>query len=622
MFIKFDKVILHNFLSFGHAEISLKDNGYTLVSGHNLNDSDSALSNGAGKSSIFEAISWALTGETIRGSRSIVNMYSDGGAYVKLKFTVDGAEYEITRSKDHADYGTNLKIYINGADKSGKGIRDSEKLLSEYLPDLTSQLIGSVIILGQGLPQRFSNNTPSGRKEVLENLSKSDFMIEDLKTRISQRADELESLIKENENKMVSTDCKISMMESSLDGYKFELSKMRSAKDLEEEISKYASIIKDTTQKLDGVQGTIKILEEKLDNEREKFLLLKSKEAEEIKSINCDKNDSLISLNASKAFIEAKISSLKDEINRISQIKDVCPTCGQRIPNVIKPNIGDLLTSVNSFSTDLDKVLNDINKVGSEYDNKIFECSKKYEADRESIANNGKEGKKILEQRKSEEQGYLSVLTSAREFLIRCETEHDALESRRLELEKNIKDTECKIQELSDLYKILEEKEKDLIKHEDIINKFNTAVKRDFRGYLLRNVIEYTDKKVKEYSLEVFGNSNVSISLNKNSVDIIYDSRFYENLSGGEKQKVDIIIQLAIRDMLCKFLGFSSNILAVDECFDNLDEIGCERVLNLISKTLKDVDSVYIITHHTDIDIPYDKEIVVIKNNEGVSSIQ
>ena len=80
-----------------------------------------------------------------------------------------------------------MKIIRNGEDVSGKGIRDSEKLLSEYLPDLTSSFLGSVIILGQGLPQRFSNNTPSGRKDVLEKLSKSDFMIEDLKQKVSDR---------------------------------------------------------------------------------------------------------------------------------------------------------------------------------------------------------------------------------------------------------------------------------------------------------------------------------------------------------------------------------------------------------------------------------------------------
>ena len=47
------------------------------------------------------------------------------------------------------------------------------------------------MILGQGMPNKFTNNTPSGRKELLEKLSKSDFMIEDIKNKLSARKNEL-----------------------------------------------------------------------------------------------------------------------------------------------------------------------------------------------------------------------------------------------------------------------------------------------------------------------------------------------------------------------------------------------------------------------------------------------
>ena len=100
--------------------------------------------------------------------------------------------------------GKYLKIQKNGVDISGKGLRQSESLLEEYLPDLTSSLIGSVIVLGQGLPQKFSSNSPSGRKEVLEKLFKSDYMIQDLKDRISKRRTELNDEIRKvQDNKLV-----------------------------------------------------------------------------------------------------------------------------------------------------------------------------------------------------------------------------------------------------------------------------------------------------------------------------------------------------------------------------------------------------------------------------------
>ena len=195
--IIFEKIKIHNFLSFGDAELSFRNKGYVLVSGVNKNPKDGALSNGSGKSSIWSAISWALTGETIQGlSSNICNInFINDGCFVELTFRIDENEYRVIRYKDYnGKKGADLKIFINGEDRSGDGVRKSEALLGQYIPDMTSSLIGSVIILGQGLPHRFTNNTPSGRKEVLEKLSKSDFMIEDIKARIAKRSEELETV--------------------------------------------------------------------------------------------------------------------------------------------------------------------------------------------------------------------------------------------------------------------------------------------------------------------------------------------------------------------------------------------------------------------------------------------
>ena len=181
--IYFKKIILNNFMSYEYADVKLDVPGYILVNGENNNPDDLAKSNGCGKSTIFNAISWVLTGQTTSGSKDVSNIYIDGETFVEITFECNNNEYILKRSKNPS----NLKIYINNEDKSGKGIRDTEKLLIEYLPEITESLINSVIILGQGLPQRFTNNTPAGRKEVLETLSKSDFMIDDIKQRLNNR---------------------------------------------------------------------------------------------------------------------------------------------------------------------------------------------------------------------------------------------------------------------------------------------------------------------------------------------------------------------------------------------------------------------------------------------------
>ena len=78
MYLHFSKVVLHNFFSYADAELSLEDSGYVIVSGKNNMPSDNAVSNGSGKSSIFNAVCFALTGETIQGlSNNVENIYSN-----------------------------------------------------------------------------------------------------------------------------------------------------------------------------------------------------------------------------------------------------------------------------------------------------------------------------------------------------------------------------------------------------------------------------------------------------------------------------------------------------------------------------------------------------------------
>ena len=157
--------------------------------------------------------------------------------------------------------------------------------------------------------------------------------------------------------------------------------------------------------------------------------------------------------------------------------------------------------------------------------------------------------------------------------------------------------------------------------HISVVNKFSTIVNRDFRGYLLSGIISYIEKKSKEYSQVVFQTDKIKFYLDGNNISISYDDKPYESLSGGEKQKVDLIVQFAIRDMLCRYLNFSCNLIVLDEIFDNLDAKGCDNVLNLISAKLTDVRNIFVVTHHSDLNIPCDYELTVVKGIDKISRI-
>lgn len=620
MILTFKNIHIENFLSFGTADLLLDRGNYVLVKGENENPVDNAESNGSGKSAIFDAIVWALTGTTTRECKNVSNINSDNGAKVTLYFNVDDCEYEVTRTKDYKPLGSTLKIIRNGEDVSGKGIRDSEKLLSEYLPDLTSSFLGSVIILGQGLPQRFSNNTPSGRKDVLEKLSKSDFMIDDLKQKVSDRKTQLQKLIRENEDKLLEATTSKSRVLKQKESINRYLEELPDKHELQEKIDTYNRKVEELIEEIECKK---KYLESESTTE-----LLKEKE---------DKLLQLSSLNSSMySELDQKKSEYSDQINELSErkqslrsyirtnenIRDVCPTCGQKLIGVEKPSVEkerqeliEVETSLSDVSTKRDS---ELNVIKDSYTKK----SKELEDEIQKLGN------QILEKSKTQSELKHSI-EELQKSIEQCKYRVASLVGQRDALEENAARYN---QELVSICDQLNEIEKEILyytheqdplnRRSEIISKMNTILSRDFRGYLLTNVINYISDRAKFYSMQVFGNDNIGFQLAGNAIEISFDNKEYSNLSGGEKQRVDLIIQLSIRDMLCKFMGFSSNIIVLDEFIDGLDAKGCEQILGLIANNLTDVGTVYIITHHSSVAIPTDDEIIVVKDSNKISRIR
>ena len=154
------------------------------------------------------------------------------------------------------------------------------------------------------------------------------------------------------------------------------------------------------------------------------------------------------------------------------------------------------------------------------------------------------------------------------------------------------------------------------------VRQLDTLTKRDFRGYILADIIKYIDKKAKDFSEHVFGHRDLNIYLDGNNLDISFSGKMFDSLSGGEKTRVDLIIQFAIRNLLITYLNINSNILVLDEITDFLDQTSCDAIMGLVEKELKTIESVFIISHHSDeLNLPVDSELKVIKDETGISTI-
>lgn len=614
------KVKLHNFGSYKDATFEIESRGFCLVTGENRFKADNASSNGSGKTFWTHAICYALTGETINGIKNKLKniLVEDPEMYVELSFNFDGNDYVVKRGQDPAKF---LYLSKNGTDLSGKTYTETLAKLTEYLPDLTKELIGSCLILGQGMPNKFSGFSPAGRKDLLEKLTKSEFMINDIKGRITKRFDVLNNQLRDLEDKALVQKTKLDTNTINLNKTILELQN-RVKPNFEEEIKQHEELKNGLEKTIEENRDKIKKLTEELDKITPMQLVvvqLKQKDlSEELTSYNNAKSEKEVE----KATTEANIRNLKNEIIKLKSITDICPTCGQKIPGKQKPDTSVQENELNKLEDNV-KILNEslstlynkhnefIKQINEEHDTKINSYNEKVtklKADKLTA----EVTEKTLLNEYAKENTYIEKLKYEQNS---WDTEQTRLEKYQVELEKEKADIESL---LKDINKQLE----DVNNHIEGVKKIENTIKRDFRGYLLSGIITELNKYAKAYSNIVFKHTDLNLTLDGNALDIDYCNRPIDNLSGGEKQRVDLILQLSIRKLLQNYCGFNTNMLVLDEITDFLDKQSCSAIMSLIEQELSTIESVFIISHHSaDLGIPVDTELKIIKNEEGISSI-
>lgn len=618
--IQFKTVVLHNFGSYGHTEVELQNRGFCLVSGQNNYSKDNAVSNGSGKSFLWSAICYALTGETIGGIKAnLKNINIDeSDCYTQVEFLYNKDFYKITR---YAAPKSDLKVFKNEIDLSGKGIRESEKKLHDLLPDLTKDLIASTIIIGQGMPNKFSSFSPSGRKELLEKLTKSDFMIDDLKTRITTRQQELTSKVRELEDGLVANRTQLNLQLSQLDKLK-NIVASSTRPDFDALIAEQIEYLDMLQKQIKKDTSRISILDTDIEELNKKLFSIsdeKSKvNAEELAAYTASYNK----LAGTKIEIDLNISNLQKEIARLKAVKDKCPTCGQKLPNVSKPDTSGLEAQLDAALIAKGDIEQEIMKCNTQHNEYLKQIDEAFSQEITDLTSKLADKKKELNDVRQDYTKLLSAQTEEEakraKYVYDKQNWEAAINAKKLE----ISELEAAVANLTNVIAVTSLAKDDYDQRIAIVKKMEQMIRRDFRGYLLTNIIDFIDAKAKEYCKTVFGTKELSICLNGNALDISYCGKSFDGLSGGEKQRIDLIIQLAIRDLLISYLDLSSNILVLDEITDFLDKKSCKAVMQLLEKELTTVESVFIISHHTEeLEIPVDSEIKIIKNENGISEL-
>ena len=582
MLLKFKSIKTDNFLSLLHSEVDLDNQGTVLIKGIN-NSQGSADSNGSGKSSVVaESIFYALTGETLRGTSEVINIFSPNNfTRVELEFELNQIDYRIIRTKNHPELGTNLKIFKNETDISGDKLKKSESILKEELGLIDSTLISGILILGQGLPDTFTSLKPKERKERLELLSQSSEFISELELRVAELTKSYSKKLQDNNQIINQKETELRILRES---------RKRDSERLVE-LYKRESDSKELNKELDLLIEEGKQISQELQEKEQK--------KEELEKKIRELENLLFSSNSLKQNKEQERLSVQSLIDNLRESK--CPTCGQWI------NSPELIQSMRENN---EKKLNSIDKSISICTNKIDFCRKEIARLKEDIS-----GLNIQSLKKELDNKRNRIIQIKSEIKIREESTKEQIDLLSKSLEDyNKKENNIEI-ELTSINRLSSEFE---VKT-DILSWIKKMCTKDFRGYLLSGVIDYINLRLSKYSRILFGTNNLKMVLDGTKIYIDYEGRQYEGLSGGEKRLTDICVQFSLRDMLKNTLGFMSNVLILDEVFENIDESGVRNIVELIN-SFSETSSIFVISH-SHIEMPYDKVITVIKNLDRTSSI-
>lgn len=158
------KLTLINFLSYRHTELDFTGLHTACICG----------ANGAGKSSLLEAITWVIWGETrIKSDEDLIHL-GEMETRVDFEFTYDAQHYRIIRTRNRNKKGTlDFQIVTDKGYKSiaGKGLTDTENKIKECLK-IDYDTFTNSAYLRQGRADEFMLRSPSERKKILADLLK------------------------------------------------------------------------------------------------------------------------------------------------------------------------------------------------------------------------------------------------------------------------------------------------------------------------------------------------------------------------------------------------------------------------------------------------------------------
>ena len=545
--IHFKYVRWKNFLSTGNnfTEIQLDRNSTTLIIGEN----------GAGKSTILDAICFGLFGKPFRNIKKgqLLNSVNESNCVVEVEFKVGGKDVKVIRGiKPNV-----FEIYINGKMyNQDANARDYQKYLEQQILKLNYRSFTQVVILGSSTFVPFMQLKARHRREVVEEIL--DIQIFSLMNMIlKQRLKTIEADYRELEYKESLTSEKLKLKRKYIQDIQDNRRKLIEEKTFlingnEEEIFK-------KKRKITDLQDDIECMHEKISNS--------TKVIEQFDKLN-DLNSQL----------KTKHNSHKKLVKFFEQNED-CPVCQQHIDGIYKET---MISRENSKS---DKLI-----VG------MKELADKLEATKVKI-NIINEVNKNIQSNNVEIAKENSSIGELEKFNATLQTEIKQLQDGRVDK----KDHEEVVSLNEEFESVTGEKEK--LREEKVYAEAARSMLTDqgIKTKIIKQYLPVMNKLINTYltSMEFYVNFTLDENFDETIKSRYRDDFTYASFSEGEKMRIDLALLFTWRAVAKMKNSTNTNLLILDEIFDSsLDGTGTDEFLKILN-TLGD-ENVFVISHKQD----------------------
>jgi len=560
--IIFEKIRWKNFLSTGNvfSEIDLTSQRTNLIVG----------SNGAGKSTILDALTFSLFGKPFRkiSKSMLVNSINEKDCVAEITFTIGKNDYRVVRGIKP----TKLEIYCNGVlwDKESS-VNEQQKNFENSVLKMNFKSFTQIVVLGSSTFVPFMKLSIPQRREIIEDIL--DIQV------FSTMNVLLKDRVKENNIEVREIDYQIDLLKDKIELQKQHMLALEkiNKEEIDRKRTKIEEYKKSETEKNDSIESLTK----------EIFNL--NKEMKDYQK----SNSNLQKLNTYLIKLQSKLKSCKKD-HKFFEKNHVCPTCTQQLSDEFREN------KLEESQSEIDKMDTGIEDLESAIVDEQNKLQKFTELSTEVNNRN-------------------ATLSQLNFQLTSIRKEVNSIEKEIKELEGSNPDKKAEYTKLEKLVKEKKDFSKQhasLKKDRDVLTTASHLLKDNgIKTRIIKTYLPTMNKLINDFlqRMEFY----VNFTLDENFEEII-KSRYrdvfsYDSFSEGEKARIDIALLLTWRSIAKLKNSVDTNLLILDEIFDgSLDQSGTSD-LGWILRNFDESTKVFVISHKQGMDDKFDRTITAEK---------